>query len=87
MVWVMHSTVRGTLLIWHDLFVGKKQKKVKSTAPVCLFWKLWKETNRRAFEDSEQTQQAIKLSFMNTFLEWVRLYIDEVPMTMIGFVG
>lgn len=32
-----------------------------------------------------QSRQAIKLSFMNSFLDWVRLYLDDHSLTMGGF--
>lgn len=46
----------------------------------------WKERNQRALEDLEQFEQAIICSFTNTFLEWVRLYVDDHSLTIIGFV-
>ncbi|RVX22680.1 hypothetical protein CK203_008132 [Vitis vinifera] len=45
---------------------------------------LWKE-RKRSFEDAE-SNQAIKYSFMASFLEWVKLYIDHHSMSMIDFV-
>lgn len=45
---------------------------------------LWKERNGKDFEDLEPPRQAIELSFISTFLEWVRLYIGDYSITMIG---
>lgn len=45
------------------------------------------ERNKKTFEDSEKTEQAIKLSFMNAFAEWVKLYVDVNPMSLIGLVN
>ena len=53
---------------------------------MCLFQTLWMKRNRRAFEDLEKREQTIKLSFMNTFVEWVKLYVDVNSMSLIGFV-
>ena len=56
--WVMCSMVRDSLLSWHDSFVGKKQV-------VCAcFGHLWKEINKRAFENSKQFDKKIKAYFM-----------------------
>ena len=43
------------------------------------------EKIRVAFEDLEKTEQSSKISFMNTFAEWVKSYVDVNPMPLIGF--
>ena len=40
--WVLPSSVKEILLGWHGSFVGKKRVKVWRTAPLCLFWTVWK---------------------------------------------
>ena len=52
--WVMHSSVKRNLLGWHGSFVGKKREKAWRVAPLCLMWTIWKERNRRAFDDIER---------------------------------
>ena len=37
-MWVLHLSIRDTLLGWHDSFMGKKCRKVWRVAPLCLFW-------------------------------------------------
>ena len=51
--WVMHSSVRGLLLSWGDFLVGRKRKKAWKVTPLCLFWSIWRERNRRTFENCE----------------------------------
>ena len=51
--WVMSFSIKDSLLSWHSSFVGKKRKKMWNAAPLCLFWTLWNERNRKAFEDTE----------------------------------
>ena len=53
--WVMHSSIRRNLLGWHDSCVGKKQEKAWRAAPLCFLWTIWKEMNRRAFNDIKQS--------------------------------
>lgn len=65
-------------LLW-----GKIQKKLGGAALLCLFWM---ERNKRSFKDIEQFDQTIKYSFMCTFLDWVRVNIDDHSLTMIGFL-
>ena len=39
--------------------------------PHCLLWCIWKERNRRCFEDSERSLPDIKLLFFKTLLDWL----------------
>ena len=61
--WVLHMSVRSNLLGWRVLFVCKEREQSWKAIPLCLFWTLWKERNRRAFNDMEQSEQTIKFSF------------------------
>ena len=80
--WVMHYTVRETLLGWYGSFIGEtRKKKAWRVAPLFLFWAIWKERNRRAFERNiKKENQAIKQTFMYIFWEWVRMYIGEIAL-------
>ena len=82
----MHSSVRRTLLGWHGPFMGKKRKNVWRAAPLYLMWILWKERNRRAFNNVERFGQSIKSLFMYTFVNWVRVYIENHTVSMIDFI-
>ena len=55
---------------------------------MCLFWIIWKEINRRVFNDVEQSDQTIKSDFMYIFLGWVGMYIEDQnhPLAMFDFV-
>ena len=84
-MWVLQSFVRETLLGWHGSFVGKKRKKVWKIAPLCLFWMVWKERNRIAFNNEELSIQRMKNSFVCSFWSWTKLFIDERPLSLINF--
>ncbi|RVW16810.1 putative ribonuclease H protein [Vitis vinifera] len=84
--WVMHSSVKNHLLGWHGSFVGKKRKKAWRAAPLCLMWTIWRERNRRAFDDMEKNDQDIKSIFLYTFVNWARVYIEEHTLSLIDFV-
>ena len=49
--WVLPLSVKETLLGWNGSFVGKKHQKAWKAAPLCLFWTVWKERNKIAFEN------------------------------------
>ena len=63
----MHSFVRGVLLSWNGVPVGKKRKKAWKVAPLCIFWSIWRERNRRDFEDKECLDQTFKIFFCSYF--------------------
>ena len=50
---------KRNLLSWHESFVGKKREKAWRAALLCLMWTIWKERNRRAFDDIERNDQDI----------------------------
>ena len=74
---MIHSTVRETLLGWHDSFTGGKRNKVWRAVPLCLFWTIWKERNRRSFENVELFVQRLKFLFLCTLLSWTNLFIEN----------
>ena len=80
---VISSSVKDTLLSWHDFFVGNKRKKVRKAAPLCIFLTIWRE---RAFEDKEQNDRKLELLFLCDLFAWVSLYIREGPMALLDFV-
>lgn len=47
---VLSFTVRESLLSWHNLIVGRKQRKIWRAALLYIFWTLWKERIQRNFE-------------------------------------
>ena len=84
--WVMHSSVRGVLLSWSGLSVGKKMKNTWKVATLYIFWFIWREINRRAFVDKESLNQTIKSSFLYLFWNWVGVYIGDNITSLIDFV-
>lgn len=71
--YVFSCLVRGTLLGWHDSFVGEKRKKAWWAIPLGLFWTIWKERNSRSIENEGHSIQGWKHSFLyNLGLSWFR---------------
>ena len=85
--WVLPFSVTETLLEWSGSFIGRKQKKVWGAAPLCLFWTIWKEGNRRSFDNEEFSDQRLKPVFLSNFLSSSNLYIVEGPMSLLTFVN
>ena len=84
--WVLSCLVREVLLSWHGSFVGKNMKKAWKAAPLYIFWVLWWDRNRRAFDNFESTDQTIKNSFLYIFWDWVRLYIEGGSLSLLDFM-
>ena len=84
--WVMHSIVKGVLLSWCRIFVGKKRKKAWKAALLCLFWTIWRERNRRAFDNCETMDQLIKNLFLYFLWDWIRLYSGVGSLLLVDFV-
>ena len=51
MCWLMGRGVEGLLVMWRAI-------------PLCLMWLIWKEYDRRAFEDVERPLMELKLFFL-----------------------
>ena len=84
--WVMLSSMRGVLLSWNDFSVGNKRKKAWKVVPLCIFWSIWRERNRRAFEDRENLDQTIKFFFLYLFWDWIGVYMGDCVTSLIDFV-
>ena len=84
-MWVLPSSGKEILLGWYGAFVGKKRVKVWRAAPLCLFWTVWKERNRVVFENDDFSIQRLKFSFVCNLWSWFKLYIAEIPNSLINF--
>ena len=66
--------------------MGKKRKKIWKSIPLCIFWTVWKERNRLAFKGGVLDIQKLINSFICNLWSWVRLYIGEACLSLIGFL-
>lgn len=83
----MHSSIKGNLLSLTWFFCRKEAEESLEGHSFIYLWMLWMKRNRRLFEDIEQSDQAIKPSFMCIFLDWVKVYMNDYSLTMIGFIN
>ena len=84
--WVFPLTVRQLLLTWQSASVGKKRKRVLLAAPLCLFWTLWKERNRVAFENEAPSTHGMKSVFLFTLWSWAKLYSVDNLNSLVRFL-
>ena len=85
--WVIRSSIRETLLGWHDYFFGRKRKKIWGVAPICFFFLIiWKERNKRLFWNVELSNQRLKVLFLCSLFSWSKLFIRERSMSLFDFI-
>ncbi|RVW72790.1 putative inactive ATP-dependent zinc metalloprotease FTSHI 2, chloroplastic [Vitis vinifera] len=75
-VWVLPDSVRNLLLEWKMKGMGKKRSVVWKMAPICLFWCIWGERNRRTFLEEEMSNTSLRKLFLRSLLEWSQQFVD-----------
>ena len=83
--WVFPHTILHTLLAWQGATVGKKRKKIWLAAPLCLFWNLWRATNRLVFENEAPSVQRIKANFVTNLWSWANLHSADNTYSIVDF--
>ena len=78
--------VRDTLLGWFASFVDKKGRKAWLTAPLYLFWMIWKERNMIVFDNEDLVIQRMKNLFVCNLWSWAESCLDVGPVSLINFV-
>ena len=69
--WVLPRSVADTLFGWWN-WPGKHMSSIWNLAPLCLMWCLWRERNRRTFEDMESSDDQLLASFSGSLFDWSR---------------
>ena len=84
---MMHSLIGGTSLSWYDFHRDENKTKLEGPLP-CVCFELYgrKRIDHLKIQEIEVLIQAIKSSFLCIFWGWVKIYLDDHPTTMIGFV-
>ena len=75
-VWVFPASVRNLLLEWKVKGLGTKKRVVWRLAPICLFWCIWEERNRRTFQEEEMLDTCLSNLFFRSLLEWSQQLLD-----------
>ena len=75
-MWVFLDSVRNLLLEWKIKALGKKRSVVWRTMPICLFWCIWGERNRRMFKEEEMLDTSLRNLFLRSLLEWSQQFMD-----------
>ena len=55
--------------------------------PLCLFWSIWRERNKIAFDDERCSVHRLKTSFVYSLWSWSNVPITEKSDSLMGFFG
>ncbi|RVW30775.1 hypothetical protein CK203_077176 [Vitis vinifera] len=82
-VWVFPASVKNLLLEWKVKGLRKKRKAVWRLTPICLFWCIWGERNRRMLQEEEMSDTCLRnlffglfLSSLNSFWTWTLSFLN-----------
>jgi hypothetical protein len=76
--------------------LGKHSSDIWNLVPICLLWTVWREPNRRMFEDLESSRTQFLALFSSTLFHWscvwgfldrkiIAEFIVFIPMYIILF--
>jgi hypothetical protein len=71
--WVFPNRIVDLLFGWHNSF-GKYESGVWNLVPLCLMWTVWRERNRRTFEDEEHSATKLIQLFFGLLFDWARVW-------------
>ncbi len=57
-----------------DVLAWGGQRVIWDAVPLCLMWLLWRERNRRPFEDSERSSVELKFIFLRALCDWINVF-------------
>ena len=66
--------------------MGKKRKKVWRTTHLCLFWTVWRERNRVAFDNEIFSVHRLKRSFIYNLWSWSNVYSGVRDTSLLDFL-
>ena len=81
--WVPSCTVSNFLFsLWK--WLGKNASYIWNLVPLCLIWCIWKEHNRRTFEDLNRSENQMLALFSGSLFDWARVWgltsSDSLPL-------
>ena len=71
--WVLSCTVQDCLFSWWN-WLGKHSSNIWNLVPLCLMWCIWRERNRRTFEDLDRSEDQLLALFSGSLFDWARAW-------------
>ena len=71
--WVFPNRIVELLYGWYNSW-GKQVSAIWNLVLLCLMWTVWRERNRRTFEDEELTTMKLIELFFGLLFDWARAW-------------
>ena len=71
--WVIPRSIPDLLFGWWN-WLEKHLSQIWNLVPLCILWCIWKERNRRTFEDFNSSVDQFLASFSGTLFDWSRAW-------------
>ena len=87
--WVASDSIKNHFLASEGFFGGKVKKKKEEVAwvlPHVIFWSIWRERNRRVFEDVETPIWHLKDFFIKTLFYWEKGKFSSSSLELVGLL-
>ncbi|OVA01055.1 hypothetical protein BVC80_989g54 [Macleaya cordata] len=84
---VLQGFVIDLLDDWHKKFVSRQAKLIWKMIPVPIMWTVWKEWNRRIFEEKDQCWSRVLNSVKVLIYSWEKLHNDFKGVTLDYLMG
>ena len=82
----MSKSILDHLYAWEGSFGRKAKMKMASLVPHAIFWSIWRERNRRVFENEEMSLQSLKDHFIKALYFWGNGNFCNSPLDLLDFV-
>jgi len=83
----MPEHISDLLSTWIRRGDSKSKKRWLRVIPSCIWWTIWKERNRRCFEDRFNSMQKIKENCIANFHFWCKEGHTDDAIQLLDFLG
>jgi hypothetical protein len=84
-LWVFPEHIMALLSGWYNYF-GNHKSTVWNLVPLCLMWTIWRERNKRTFDDEEQPFPKLLELFYGLLFDWARVWGLTLEKSLAAFV-
>ena len=84
--WVTPRSIPELLFGWWN-WLGKHSSQIWNLVPLCILWCIWKERNRRTFEDLDSSGDQLLASFSGTLFDWSRVWGLTTSVSLPSFLS
>jgi hypothetical protein len=84
--WVFPKRIMDLLFGWYN-GCGKHVSAIWNLVPLCLMWTIWRERNRRIFEDVELSTTKLLELFFGLLFDWARAWGLTPLLSLPDFVA